>query len=210
MDSLPSGRKNIIDLNHYVQVGVLNLSKFFGHIARHREMEYIILTGKTSERHIPGRPPTRGPIKGTHWFNGRRDGTTIEEIQENDLEQMTGDLTDKNGSRTGDHFIEEPPGLERLLESCRTSGDHNGKGHSTDQESHLALRRFYDGTKIEAEDLHRIWCETSTETFEMLNKAFPNDAPKRTTVFEWHSRFKAVAEFPLKMILVKDAQISKD
>ncbi|UYV73050.1 hypothetical protein LAZ67_10001670 [Cordylochernes scorpioides] len=30
-----------------------------------------------------------------------------------------------------------------------------------------------------------------TETFEMLNKAFPNDAPKRTTVFEWHSRFKA-------------------
>ncbi|UYV61407.1 hypothetical protein LAZ67_1004748 [Cordylochernes scorpioides] len=25
----------------------------------------------------------------------------------------------------------------------------------------------------------------------MLNKAFPNDAPKRTTVFEWHSRFKA-------------------
>ncbi|UYV71180.1 ACSL4, partial [Cordylochernes scorpioides] len=31
----------------------------------------------------------------------------------------------------------------------------------------------------------------STETFEMLNKAFPNDPPKRTTVFEWHSRFKA-------------------
>ncbi|UYV61753.1 hypothetical protein LAZ67_1006331, partial [Cordylochernes scorpioides] len=30
-----------------------------------------------------------------------------------------------------------------------------------------------------------------TETFEMLNKAFPNDAPKRTTVFEWHYRFKA-------------------
>ncbi|UYV67155.1 hypothetical protein LAZ67_4004134 [Cordylochernes scorpioides] len=27
--------------------------------------------------------------------------------------------------------------------------------------SHLALRRFYDGTKIEAEDLHRILCETS-------------------------------------------------
>ncbi|UYV62065.1 hypothetical protein LAZ67_1007712 [Cordylochernes scorpioides] len=25
----------------------------------------------------------------------------------------------------------------------------------------------------------------------MLNKAFPNDAPKRTAVFEWHSRFKA-------------------
>ncbi|UYV73537.1 hypothetical protein LAZ67_10004024 [Cordylochernes scorpioides] len=25
----------------------------------------------------------------------------------------------------------------------------------------------------------------------MLNKAFPNDAPKRTTVFEWNSRFKA-------------------
>ncbi|UYV75109.1 FHDC1 [Cordylochernes scorpioides] len=25
----------------------------------------------------------------------------------------------------------------------------------------------------------------------MLNKAFPKDAPKRTTVFEWHSRFKA-------------------
>ncbi|UYV68738.1 hypothetical protein LAZ67_6000605 [Cordylochernes scorpioides] len=25
----------------------------------------------------------------------------------------------------------------------------------------------------------------------MPNKAFPNDAPKRTTVFEWHSRFKA-------------------
>ncbi|UYV66707.1 hypothetical protein LAZ67_4002638 [Cordylochernes scorpioides] len=32
---------------------------------------------------------------------------------------------------------------------------------------------------------------SATETFEMLNKAFPNDAPKRTTVFEWHSRFKA-------------------
>ncbi|UYV74105.1 hypothetical protein LAZ67_11002127 [Cordylochernes scorpioides] len=31
----------------------------------------------------------------------------------------------------------------------------------------------------------------ATETFEMLNKAFPNDAPKRTTVFEWHSKFKA-------------------
>ncbi|UYV63937.1 hypothetical protein LAZ67_2006060 [Cordylochernes scorpioides] len=25
----------------------------------------------------------------------------------------------------------------------------------------------------------------------MLNKAFPNDVPKRTTVFEWHYRFKA-------------------
>ncbi|UYV64489.1 hypothetical protein LAZ67_3000951 [Cordylochernes scorpioides] len=32
---------------------------------------------------------------------------------------------------------------------------------------------------------------SATETFEMLNKALPNDAPKRTTVFEWHSRFKA-------------------
>ncbi|UYV84059.1 hypothetical protein LAZ67_X001016 [Cordylochernes scorpioides] len=32
---------------------------------------------------------------------------------------------------------------------------------------------------------------SATETFEMLNKAFPNNAPKRTTVFEWHSRFKA-------------------
>ncbi|UYV82953.1 B3GNT1 [Cordylochernes scorpioides] len=66
-----------------------------------------------------------------------RDTTIIEEIQENDIEQMTGDLTDKNGSRPGDHLIEEPPGeaIERLLESCRTSGDHNGKGHSTDQES---------------------------------------------------------------------------
>ncbi|UYV71746.1 hypothetical protein LAZ67_9000210 [Cordylochernes scorpioides] len=32
---------------------------------------------------------------------------------------------------------------------------------------------------------------SATETFEMLNKAFPNDAPKRTTVFEWHSRFEA-------------------
>ncbi|UYV76496.1 K02A2.6-like [Cordylochernes scorpioides] len=32
---------------------------------------------------------------------------------------------------------------------------------------------------------------SATETFEMLNKTFPNDAPKRTTVFEWHSRFKA-------------------
>ncbi|UYV83967.1 hypothetical protein LAZ67_X000718 [Cordylochernes scorpioides] len=66
-----------------------------------------------------------------------RDTTTIEEIQENDLEQMTRDLTDKNGSRPGDHLIEEPPGeaIERLLESCRTSGDHNGKGHSTDQDT---------------------------------------------------------------------------
>ncbi|UYV76833.1 hypothetical protein LAZ67_14002137, partial [Cordylochernes scorpioides] len=32
---------------------------------------------------------------------------------------------------------------------------------------------------------------SETDTFEMLNKAFPNNAPKRTTVFEWHSRFKA-------------------
>ncbi|UYV71601.1 hypothetical protein LAZ67_8003825 [Cordylochernes scorpioides] len=32
---------------------------------------------------------------------------------------------------------------------------------------------------------------SATETFKMLNKAFPNDASKRTTVFEWHSRFKA-------------------
>ncbi|UYV63343.1 hypothetical protein LAZ67_2003795 [Cordylochernes scorpioides] len=32
---------------------------------------------------------------------------------------------------------------------------------------------------------------SATEIFEMLNKAFPNDAPKRTTVFEWDSRFKA-------------------
>ncbi|UYV79700.1 hypothetical protein LAZ67_18000322 [Cordylochernes scorpioides] len=31
---------------------------------------------------------------------------------------------------------------------------------------------------------------SATETFEMLNKGFPNDAPNRTTVFEWHSRFK--------------------
>ncbi|UYV76190.1 hypothetical protein LAZ67_13002977 [Cordylochernes scorpioides] len=32
---------------------------------------------------------------------------------------------------------------------------------------------------------------SAKEPFEMLNKAFINDAPKRTTVFEWHSRFKA-------------------
>ncbi|UYV75595.1 KIAA1109 [Cordylochernes scorpioides] len=32
---------------------------------------------------------------------------------------------------------------------------------------------------------------SATKTSEMLNKAFPNDAPKRTNVFEWHSRFKA-------------------
>ncbi|UYV61790.1 hypothetical protein LAZ67_1006570, partial [Cordylochernes scorpioides] len=32
---------------------------------------------------------------------------------------------------------------------------------------------------------------SATDTFEMLNKAFRNNAPKRTTVFEWHSRFKA-------------------
>ncbi|UYV83498.1 hypothetical protein LAZ67_23001235 [Cordylochernes scorpioides] len=32
---------------------------------------------------------------------------------------------------------------------------------------------------------------SATETFEMLKKAFPNDPPKRTTVFEWHSIFKA-------------------
>ncbi|UYV61097.1 hypothetical protein LAZ67_1003416 [Cordylochernes scorpioides] len=32
---------------------------------------------------------------------------------------------------------------------------------------------------------------SATDTFEMLNKAFPNNAPKRTTVFEWHSRFEA-------------------
>ncbi|UYV81483.1 hypothetical protein LAZ67_20001332 [Cordylochernes scorpioides] len=31
----------------------------------------------------------------------------------------------------------------------------------------------------------------ATDTFEMLNKTFPNNAPKRTTVFEWNSRFKA-------------------
>ncbi|UYV60576.1 hypothetical protein LAZ67_1001572 [Cordylochernes scorpioides] len=57
-----------------------------------------------------------------------------------------------------------------------------------------ALRRFYDGKKLK----QRICIEfcvklqiLATETFEMLNKAFPNDAPKKTTVFEWHSRFKA-------------------
>ncbi|UYV63145.1 hypothetical protein LAZ67_2003289 [Cordylochernes scorpioides] len=33
--------------------------------------------------------------------------------------------------------------------------------------------------------------DIKTETFEMLNKAFPNDAPKTTLVFAWHSRFKA-------------------
>ncbi|UYV71776.1 hypothetical protein LAZ67_9000345 [Cordylochernes scorpioides] len=38
-------------------------------IARRREMEYNILTGKISGRRIPG------PIKGTHWLNSRRDGT---------------------------------------------------------------------------------------------------------------------------------------
>ncbi|UYV63490.1 hypothetical protein LAZ67_2004246 [Cordylochernes scorpioides] len=31
---------------------------------------------------------------------------------------------------------------------------------------------------------------SATETFEMPNKEFPNDPPKRTTVFERHSRFK--------------------
>ncbi|UYV69557.1 hypothetical protein LAZ67_6003964 [Cordylochernes scorpioides] len=36
-----------------------NCLRYFGHIARRRGMEYIILTGKTSERHIPGHPPTR-------------------------------------------------------------------------------------------------------------------------------------------------------
>ncbi|UYV70001.1 hypothetical protein LAZ67_7001437 [Cordylochernes scorpioides] len=53
-----------------------------------------------------------------------RDTTTIEEIQENDLEQMTGDLTDKNGSRPGDHLIEGPLGeaIERLLETAGHQG----------------------------------------------------------------------------------------
>ncbi|UYV66403.1 hypothetical protein LAZ67_4001555 [Cordylochernes scorpioides] len=36
-----------------------NCLRFFGHIARRRGMEYTILTGKTSGRHIPRRPPTR-------------------------------------------------------------------------------------------------------------------------------------------------------
>ncbi|UYV78741.1 hypothetical protein LAZ67_16002621 [Cordylochernes scorpioides] len=81
-----------------------------------------------------------------------RDTTTIVEIQENDQEQMTGDLTDKNGSKPGDHLIEEPPGeaRERLLESCRTSGDHICEGHSTDQEKRFRERtyRVLSGRKV--------------------------------------------------------------
>ncbi|UYV84696.1 hypothetical protein LAZ67_X003123 [Cordylochernes scorpioides] len=46
---------------------------------------------------------------------------------------------------------------------------------------------------------------SATETIEMLNKAFPDDAPKRTTVFEWHSRFKA-GRISIEYVLVKDAQ----
>ncbi|UYV67942.1 hypothetical protein LAZ67_5002557 [Cordylochernes scorpioides] len=55
------------------------------------------------------------------------------------------------------------------------------------------------GTMISSQTLYRGLNErgmyarrpkVSTETFDMLNKAFPNDAPKRTTIFEWHSRFK--------------------
>ncbi|UYV80113.1 hypothetical protein LAZ67_18001736 [Cordylochernes scorpioides] len=36
-----------------------NSLRFFGYIERRRGMEYTILTGKTSGRRIPGRPPTR-------------------------------------------------------------------------------------------------------------------------------------------------------
>ncbi|UYV67585.1 hypothetical protein LAZ67_5001305 [Cordylochernes scorpioides] len=36
-----------------------NCLRFFGHIARHRGIEYTILTGKTFGRRIPGRPSTR-------------------------------------------------------------------------------------------------------------------------------------------------------
>ncbi|UYV67519.1 SEC61G [Cordylochernes scorpioides] len=45
-------------------------------------------------------------------------------------------VTYKNGSRPVDNFIEELPGeaIKRLLESCRTSGDHIYEGHSTDQD----------------------------------------------------------------------------
>ncbi|UYV74146.1 SPEG [Cordylochernes scorpioides] len=39
---------------------------------------------------------------------------------------------------------------------------------------------------------------SATETFEMLNKAFPNDAPKRTTVFECHSSRIVTEDLKLK------------
>ncbi|UYV67088.1 hypothetical protein LAZ67_4003857 [Cordylochernes scorpioides] len=94
--------------------------------------------------------------------------TTIEEIQENDLEQMTGDLTDKNGSRPRDR-------------GATRRGHRKTAGELQDQGTIFAR----------ATALTRSQDNKSTETFEMLNKTFPNDAPKRTTVFEWHSRFKA-------------------
>ncbi|UYV66243.1 hypothetical protein LAZ67_4000957 [Cordylochernes scorpioides] len=80
------------------------------------------------------------------------------------------------------HYRQHCPCLEHLTCTVKLK-----------QRSRLALRRFYDGKKLK----QRICIEfcvklqiLATETFEMLNKAFHNDAPKKTTVFEWHSRFK--------------------
>ncbi|UYV82559.1 hypothetical protein LAZ67_21002757 [Cordylochernes scorpioides] len=87
---------------------------------------------------------------------------------------------------------------QELLEQTRNSEcstpEYSGNPPRHLSEEDKALRRFYDGKKLK----QRICIEfcvklqiLATETFEMLNKAFPNDAPKKTTVFEWHSRFKA-------------------
>ncbi|UYV60177.1 hypothetical protein LAZ67_1000223 [Cordylochernes scorpioides] len=75
--------------------------------------------------------------------------------------------------------------------------DTNRYLRKSDCSKHIIYKRCGDFT-IEQKLKQRICIEfcvklqiSATETFEMLNKVFPNDSPKRTTVFEWHSRFKA-------------------
>ncbi|UYV73991.1 hypothetical protein LAZ67_11001742 [Cordylochernes scorpioides] len=66
--------------------------------------------------------------------------------------------------------------------------EYLGENYMTLNESKSKVMVFRNGGKPSREDR---WYWNATDTFEMLNKAFPNNAPKRTTVFEWHSRFKA-------------------
>ncbi|UYV66446.1 hypothetical protein LAZ67_4001706 [Cordylochernes scorpioides] len=127
-------------------------------------------------------------------------------FQENDLEQMTGDLTDKNGSRPGDHLIEEPPGeaIERLLESCRTSGDHICKGHSTDQESRL-LKGLPPEPELHQTSPIMLKSESGEETPAQVPSAyFSLQQPKCPSTFSgdgsedaqrWLKDYKRIAQY---------------
>ncbi|UYV61492.1 hypothetical protein LAZ67_1005052 [Cordylochernes scorpioides] len=55
---------------------------FFGHIARHKRMEYTILTGKMSGRHIPGRPSIRFVDQLKELTGGQRDGWVPTSVQQ--------------------------------------------------------------------------------------------------------------------------------